>query len=239
MKVKFIILNQSIIRLNCFLKKIKNQVRYFYKLRIKKSPFYMAHNKWIKDDGDNTLRLDYPLSGGSVVLDLGGYKGDFAEAISERYSCNVYLFEPVLRNFELCSERFKYNQKVRCFNYGLSDADGEFYISDDKDGASLVKGFGNQNMERVVVKEFSSVVESLGVGEIDLLKINIEGGEYSVLQNIISNRLIDRIKYIQVQFHDFVPNANELRDKIRSCLSATHDESWSYHFVWESWKRKY
>ena len=41
-------------------------------------------------------------------------------------------------------------------------------------------------------------------GKIDLLKINIEGGEYEVLENLIENDLIKNIDNIQIQFHDFV-----------------------------------
>ena len=30
-------------------------------------------DRWFGDNGDHTLRLDYPLNEDSVVLDLGGY----------------------------------------------------------------------------------------------------------------------------------------------------------------------
>ena len=31
--------------------------------------------RWFADDGDNTLRLNYPLDENSVVFDVGAYKG--------------------------------------------------------------------------------------------------------------------------------------------------------------------
>ncbi len=37
--------------------------------------------KWRKANGDGTLRLNYPLTPDSVVFDLGGYVGDWAQQI--------------------------------------------------------------------------------------------------------------------------------------------------------------
>jgi hypothetical protein len=47
-----------------------------------------------------------------------------------------------------------------------------------------------------------------------------------------------RFRFIQVQFHDFVPDAKALRTALRERLRQTHMESWCYPFVWESWERK-
>ena len=41
---------------------------------------------WFAVNGDETLRLDYNLTETSVVLDLGGFKGNFAESIFNKYS---------------------------------------------------------------------------------------------------------------------------------------------------------
>ena len=42
---------------------------------------------------------------------------------------------------------------------------------------------------------------------IDLLNINIEGSEFAVLERLIETGKLDLIKEIQVQFHDFAPDA--------------------------------
>lgn len=44
------------------------------------------------------------------------------------------------------------------------------------------------------------------INKIDLFKINIEGAEYDLLECIILNGYILKIKNIQVQFHDFFPD---------------------------------
>ena len=49
-------------------------------------PFNNAEfHRWINDSGDQTLRLTYDLSPGSVVVDAGGYVGQWAEDIHKKY----------------------------------------------------------------------------------------------------------------------------------------------------------
>jgi len=72
---------------------------------------------------------------------------------------------------------------------------------------------------------------------VDLLKINIEGGEYELLESIVEDEyLISRIKNIQVQYHTFVKNHVERRSFINSNLEKTHTRTWNYDWVWENWK---
>ena len=39
---------------------------------------------WVRDRGDQTLRLDYDLAAASIVFDLGGYEGQWASDIFGR-----------------------------------------------------------------------------------------------------------------------------------------------------------
>ena len=41
---------------------------------------------WLQDNGDETLRLDYELTPDSMVLDLGGYRGQWASDIFDKYA---------------------------------------------------------------------------------------------------------------------------------------------------------
>ena len=73
---------------------------------------------------------------------------------------------------------------------------------------------------------------------IDLMKINIEGGEYELLDHLVEVGLISDIKNIQVQFHHFVPNAEERMKSIHGELERTHMLTYQYKFLWENWKLK-
>lgn len=200
---------------------------------------YQARKRWRRDRGDQTLRLDYPLDAGSVVFDLGGYHGDFAQAMHERYGCTVYLFEPVPRFYQHCVDRFRGNPAIRCFNFGFAAQDGTLRISNDENASSLYTELAAApDHEEVAVRSFIAFVREHGIERIDLLKINIEGGEFEVLPQIVEHDYARHIRHLQIQFHDFIPNARPMRESIRQSLSATHSESWCYPFVWESWESK-
>jgi len=203
---------------------------------ILRDPFLLTVKNWFKIDGDNSLRLNYPLSTESIVWDLGGYHGDFAENIYRRYGCKVFIFEPLPVYHKRCVDRFSSIEKVRCLNFGLSDKDGFFEIKDDGDASSFFRstGFGH----RAEIRSVTAMFDEMSLDHVDLLKINIEGGEYEVLPALIESGLINKVRYVQVQFHNFVSEATEKREMIRASLNRTHSEMWSYPFVWESWALK-
>jgi FkbM family methyltransferase len=214
------------------------RILWFFKLYILKDEYTVVVNRWNKEQSDGNLRLLYPLTTESIVFDLGGYKGDFASEVNARYGCYVYVFEPISKFYKGCVARFESNEKIKCFNYGLSNEDGSFFINDSHDSSSLIRANPSGNYEEVNIKSFSNELKELGIKQIDLLKINVEGSEFLILSDIIKNDLASQINYLQIQFHTFFPNSKFLRNEIRRKLSETHEEQWNYPFVWESWKRK-
>lgn len=220
-----------------FSKKLARRLHRLYLLHIVKEPAIVAVTRWYRDDGDQTLRLDYDLSEDSIVFDLGGYVGDFAASIYEKFGCDIYLFEPAPAFFEQCEERFRDNPKIRCFNFGLSDRDGQFLLSDDDDGSSLSAERNHKGGVLVQVRRLATVVDELGIDQIDLLKVNIEGSEYQLLPHLFEDALVEKIIHLQVQFHGFVDHAAQKRELIEQKLRQTHNRTWCYPFVWENWTR--
>ena len=76
------------------------------------------------------------------------------------------------------------------------------------------------------------------IEKIDLMKINIEGGEYDLLEHLIDFGYVKYIKNIQVQFHDLLPNAEQRMLMIQRELEKTHNLTYQYLFVWENWRLK-
>ncbi len=73
---------------------------------------------------------------------------------------------------------------------------------------------------------------------VDLMKLNIEGAEFDLLDRLIAKKLHKKVTDIQIQFHKIDDKSEERRNKIREKLSKTHDCTWNYPFVWENWKLK-
>lgn len=209
----------------------------FVRRDIMRDPFLLEVRRWFRDRGDETLRLDYDLDAGSTVLDLGGYRGEFAAAIIGRYACRVFIFEPMPAFFELCRERFLNTKTVICLPYGLSKTTSLAPIHIDADSSSTFVP-ANENVEAVDIRlrAVEEVWSELDIGEVDLCKINIEGGEFDVLERMIETGIISRIRHLQIQFHSFVPDAAARREAILAHLAKTHVRSWNYEFVWESWR---
>lgn len=217
-------------------KKMGGKIYKLYRREVLRDGFLLEAKRWFKDRGDETLRLDYDLNEHSIVVDVGGYQGDFAAQIFAKYGATVHIFEPVPSLYARCVERFADNPKIISHCYGLSDTAGSFPISVSENESSFINRSDNQETVIAEVKPVAETFDALGFRTIDLLKINIEGGEYKVLPACIESGWITKISNLQVQFHNFVKDADEQRDRIRDSLSKTHDQSWCYTFVWEGWR---
>ena len=224
--------------LKILLFRIKLFYKWFYAFYIVKDRAIIERTKWYRDKGDEYLRLEYNLNEDSIVFDIGGYVGDFAEKISKKFGCKIYLFEPSQSFYKKCLERFKDNKNILCFNYGVGNLNGDFVLSNDNEASSTKRKISDKEGEKIKIKKISDIIEEQRVNNIDLMKINIEGGEYDLLPFIINENLISKINNIQVQFHNFIPNAVKKREEITNLLKNTHKNDWSYYFVWENWSLK-
>jgi FkbM family methyltransferase len=191
---------------------------------------------WFGDKGDQTLRLDYDLDENSIVFDVGGYVGDWASNIFNKYVCRIFVFEPVPKYFEIIKRRFLKNRKVSIMNIGLDKESKMENITLSDDGTSLFKS-GGDKLRVSMVRAIDFIVAN-GINRIDLIKINIEGGEYDLLEHLIETEYISRIRDIQVQFHDFMPNARPRMENIQKKLNETHYLTYQYEFVWENWRSR-
>lgn len=202
----------------------------------KKKAHKQTIDSWFQAKGDETLRLQYKdLNHGSTVFDLGGYKGQWSSDIFARYCCDIYCFEPVRTFATALEEKFSKNPRIHIYPFGLAEQTKEAIISDSADGSSMFTGNGQENIQLVQALSF---FQENNIKEIDLIKINIEGGEYDLLDHLIESGAITMINNLQIQFHNFFPEAEQRMRAIQANLSRTHTITWQYEFVWENWKRK-
>jgi len=191
---------------------------------------------WFADHGDETLRLDYELDETSLVFDVGGYKGQWTSDICAMYCCSVHVFEPVEEFAEKIKKRFSRNRRVVVHQFGLADKTHTVKIGLDQDSSSVFKP-GKRLVEAKLVRAADFMREN-DIQMVDLMKINIEGGEYDLLDHLIDTGYVVRIRNIQVQFHDFVPAAEHRMKKLKASLAQSHYLTYQYPFVWENWHIK-
>jgi FkbM family methyltransferase len=200
------------------------------------SPFNKQNNAFKKRIGSST-NFECDLNENSVVFDVGGYEGNWTSDVYSMYNCKIYIFEPVPDFADKIKKRFARNKNIFVNGFGLSDKTQTAEIALSSDSSSTI----NKNSEKKAQISLVDVMEFINqnkIPKIDLIKINIEGGEYALLNRLIDSDYIKNIDNILVQFHDFFPGAKAEMEKIRNSLAATHEPVYQYEFVWEFWKRK-
>jgi len=194
--------------------------------------------RWMRDQGDATLRVNYPLRPDSIVFDVGGYSGSWCAEIVRRYDPHVHVFEPIAEFTALIAKKFAENRKVHVHRFGLSDRDETVVMGIAGQGSSVFHAGGPR--EEVAMRDISSFVSEKSITRIDLIKINIEGGEYSLLPRMIETGIIEMCEHLQIQFHEWAgppDGSHRARRRIRERLRETHALSYDYPFVWEGWRR--
>lgn len=213
-----------------------------YKERIFPTQIQKEVKRYYKDGGDYHLRYNYLLNNESVVFDVGGFSGEFSSNLFSRMPCRIYIFEPVREYADLIKDRFKYNKMIKTHEFGLSNKTEKKKLAFIGEGSSTHRirkakkeGGDILSIKLVDIIEF---INKNSILEIDLLKLNIEGGEYEVLPRLIEKNKIMNIKYLQIQFHDIDKESKIKKDIIRKDLEKTHYCEYCYEFIWENWIRK-
>ena len=204
--------------------------------KIRRHTFPTIQDRWRADRGDETLRVDYPLSNDSLILDFGGYEGEWALAINKRFGCKIIVFEAVPEYAEKIVQRFAHQPDIEVCPYGLGKGSRseKIFMGDDASSSFVKNGEAVDMRIEDTVEWFAN----RGMPKVDLAKLNIEGGEYELLEAMVTGGIIPLITDLQIQFHKIGPDSAVRRKKIQDALSKTHDLKWCYEFVWENWTLK-
>jgi FkbM family methyltransferase len=224
-------LRAYILRLLAVLAKLDLENRWRYVT----DSFFRSHQKWITENPEEAIRYNYDIPYGAHILDVGGYRGDFAEKFLTQTGANVTVCEPVPHFASQIRERFAHDPRVQVHEFGLSNKEEqvEFDLAGDASGVfSAAEG----KRISVLLRDANEFLRETGVSRWDLVKLNIEGGEYGLLEHLIETGAIRKMRHLQVQFHLYVPDAKEKYKRIVHQLRRTHELQWRYPFVWESWK---
>jgi FkbM family methyltransferase len=150
------------------------------------------------------------LNSDSIIIDLGGHKGEFSSIISERYNCICHVIEAMPELYA----SIKQTENIRTYHYAASDSDGvmSFHLSDNPESNSLIRKT-EEHAQTIEVPTISipSFIDRYKISRIDALKMDIEGAEIAVFRGM-SDELLRSIKQITVEFHDFIPEMHMEQD---------------------------
>jgi FkbM family methyltransferase len=208
------------------------------KQRIRPSLFDIELNRWHKDLGDQTLRLNHSITAQSLVFDVGSFNGQWASDIYAKYRPKIYCFEIVPEFADTIHTRFIQNSDITVFRFGLGSQNTTCSIALDGVASSSCTGMEGSKVIEGEIVDIVDFLQSHNITLIDLMKINIEGGEFELLERLIESRDILKINNLQIQFHNFISDAYLKREKIINKLHLTHERLFCYEFVWEAWRLK-
>lgn len=141
------------------------------------------------------------LNSDSVVYSAGiGEDISFDLAMIDAVGCSVHGFDPtpIAREWlgrQVLPSAYSFH------NVGLAETDGDmdFFPPDDAHSFSRLPGHAGAQSLKCPVRRLSSIMEDLGHDHIDLLKIDIEGFEYAVIDDFLAAGI--RPKVFNVEFH--------------------------------------
>ena len=162
----------------------------------KTSSLYGGDHGWVVDES--------LLNKESVIYSVGvGSNIDFDLELINSFGATVHAFDPTPRSIEWV----KNQQLPKHFifhPFGLSAENGHMDFFPPSKASSThfspIDRYGDtNNVVRAPVKDIDTIASELNHKEIDLLKMDIEGAEYEVIEALPKNRVA--INQILIEFH--------------------------------------
>jgi FkbM family methyltransferase len=149
------------------------------------------------------------LTANSVMIDLGtGADANLSQGLIARYGLRSYGFDPTRKHHpHLDTVVARTGEHFQYYPYAISGMSGihRFFESQENVSGSFSADHSNIQCDTVVAYEVQAITLTevfglLELEQVDLLKMDIEGEEYSTLQ-AVEPALIRQIDQLIVEFH--------------------------------------
>ena len=148
--------------------------------------------------------------GSNIGLSVAYFKMRFPDAIIEAY-------EPDKNSFQFLQKNIRENdwKNVSADEMAVSDKNGFLFALSIEEKASVNSNFATSGREE-------SQVPSKGIAEIlqqnfDIIKMDVEGGEWRIFKKIIEHQLIPKANNWFVEFHQIGKNKKQF-EEILNCF---------------------
>jgi FkbM family methyltransferase len=152
-----------------------------------------------------------------IFIDGGARIGEsieyFLDKREDLIGCDVYFFECNVDHINTLKEIQKNNKKYNFFvsdnAVWIEDGQKDFFISIDQWGdlgCTLDKDKSEKldlyNPRVVNTIDISVFIKNLPDDSYIILKLDIEGSEYEVVEHLIKSNVIEKIKEVHIEWHD-------------------------------------
>jgi FkbM family methyltransferase len=178
---------------------------------------------------------DAGLNSSSRVLCAGaGHDISFERTLITRYGCKVVLLDPSPTGTTTVREENIPPNQLQFMAAGLAGEDGVLSFQDPEnavEGSFREGPAGSAGALQFECKSLSTLMAELKWPQIDLLKIDIEGFEYGVIQDLLRRNL--KVRQICVEFH-YAAGFGHTRMEMIRCILALRKAAYDLvHHVYQ------
>jgi FkbM family methyltransferase len=183
------------------------------KIRVKSTDLMALTNVWLVEEYANDK---FEIKNNDTIVDIGGHIGLFSLYAAEKCKLGkIFTFEPVKENFELLTENIKINniENIIPENIAVSTDESKvtIFLNDDQSGHGIhVKTSRSRIIDS---KNLEEICLSNNINKCDFLKIDAEGSEFEICENIPEN-LLKKISKIVMEYHIFDKKSIEKLERI-------------------------
>jgi FkbM family methyltransferase len=154
-----------------------------------------------------------------IVFDVGANRGQYTNLINKHLNnSTIHCFEIVPQTFNILTKNLSLNTNIILNNFGLSDTDRIeqvtwFPNSDSGSSINALPWQSNSDQVECQVISGDSYCQKNSIDQIDLLKIDTEGHELSVLKGFKNLIKSGQISVIQFEYgFTYIPSRTTLGD---------------------------
>ncbi|MEN5435628.1 FkbM family methyltransferase [Sphingobacterium faecium] len=165
----------------------------------------------------------------AIVYSFGiGQDTSFDDAIIQKHNCHVHGYDPTPKSIEWIAQRSDLSPKFHFHPFGLDKETRitHFNLPKNKEhvSGSIInhQNVDENNMVEVQMKSLIDIVSENNHSYIDVLKMDIEGSEYCVIESILNSSI--EIRQILLEIHErFFDNGIE---KTKELLNSLHQHGY-------------
>ena len=145
-----------------------------------------------------------------ILFDVGGHLGEYTEAFLNAFpSGQSYVFEPSASHVDMLRQNLGGRPHVHILPVGLGDKPGTLPLYKDRNISGLASlsqrrlehfDIKMDKVEMVTISTVDMITAEMSLPSIDLLKIDVEGHELSVLFGATKAMARGLIKLVQFEF---------------------------------------